>query len=120
MTDPAWNLANGTNNTAIFNTADATPTVSDTVYINDLRFSNTTSIAGSGLIVSRNYIYAVSNATINANHSRSSGAGGTLNVYGPGTLTFGGASVVNGQFVLNSGEMVIGASCATRTLTSQP
>lgn len=46
LTGIPWDVTNGGTNTAVFNTAGATPTVSGTVWANGITFANTATISG--------------------------------------------------------------------------
>jgi fibronectin-binding autotransporter adhesin len=117
VTSPAWNQANGTNNAAVFNTAGATPTVSDTVYANKITFSNTATISGSGTITlgkkgaTNPSITAVSNATIS---SVLAGTAGTTTATkdGSGTLLLTTAtSPYSGALTVSAGELSLASGC---------
>ena len=48
-TDP-WTATNGPSNIATFNTASATPNLTDTIFANGITFSNTATVTGVGTI----------------------------------------------------------------------
>ena len=111
VTDPAWNLANGAVNTARFNTADATPSVSGIVYANRLTFDNTATIGGSGTITLNG---TTPKLTVNANATINSALAGTVAVTkdGSGTLVLANAiSPYSGALTVTNGELNLASGC---------
>ncbi len=106
--DPAWDITNGADNKAIFNTAGDLATLSGAVYTGGITFSQTGSVSdGSSSLNSINYatnggsmafnVAAGKLGTINANinYGGTGAAGNILNLSGGGALTLAkGATLV--------------------------
>ena len=99
-----WNGV-ATDNWAIFDSADATPSVNGSVYVNRIVFSNTATIGGSGSITLNGASHVVttySNATINAPISKGSGI---FTKNGTRMLTLSNATIISGESSVAGGTL---------------
>ena len=114
VTGTPWDLANGTNNAAVFNTAGATPSVSGTVYVNAITFDNTATVGGGTIALGRKgatqpSITANSDVTINASLTNTAtttpltkNGAGTLVLAGNSTFSSMALSVSQGKLVMTA------------------
>lgn len=113
-TTPLWDLANGTNNVALFNANADTATVSGTVYANGVTFNSpavnavitngTLTLGGLTPAISYGVVTAGVNSAISATPevTISGSSGGRLELGGGGNNSFaGGVSVSGGYIVMN-------------------
>jgi fibronectin-binding autotransporter adhesin len=118
LTGIPWDVTNGGTNTAVFNTAGATPTVSGTVWANGITFANTATISG-GVI---NLAGTTPTITTTASGTISSFLAGTAGFTkaGAGTLVLslpsGTTNPLSGTTTISSGTISLtGTSVNTTT-----
>ncbi|MCX5653715.1 MAG: autotransporter-associated beta strand repeat-containing protein, partial [Planctomycetota bacterium] len=102
-----WDSTNGIGNTAVFNTAGATATVSGTVYTNGITFGNTATVSGGdaiNLAGTTPTITATNNGTISSVLDGTAG----LTKAGNGTLTLSGANIYTGTTTVGGGTLQVG------------
>jgi len=109
VTGTPWDSSNGSNNTAYFNSAGATPSVSGTVYVDGITFGNTATIGGGTVTLAG----STPTLTMNADGTISAGLAGTNGFVksGSGTLT------VTGNYQGYTGDVVIIAGKLTLSRT---
>ncbi|MCX5653716.1 MAG: autotransporter-associated beta strand repeat-containing protein, partial [Planctomycetota bacterium] len=110
-----WDSTNGIGNTATFNTAGATATVSDTVYTTGITFGDTATISGGTI----NLAGTTPTITATNNGAISSVLDGTagLTKSGNGTLTLSGANIFSGVTTISAGALRISDASGLGTTT---
>jgi fibronectin-binding autotransporter adhesin len=116
VTGTPWDSTNGPSNSAVFNTAGATPTVSGTVWVNAITFSNTANISGGTIALAGSgpTITASANATIASILTGSAG----LTKAGNSTLTLAAANTYTGNTSINGGGITLDFSGASSPATN--
>ncbi|MCX7417867.1 MAG: autotransporter-associated beta strand repeat-containing protein [Planctomycetia bacterium] len=115
ITGTPWDVTSGGLNSAVFNTASATPTVSGTVYVNAITFSQTATVSGGTITLAgiAPTITTSANATITSTLTGTSGlvkAGGSM-------LTLNASNGYTGATIINGGTLAVAASQATSGFT---
>jgi hypothetical protein len=101
-----WDSTNGIGNTATFNIAGATATVSDTVYTNGITFGDTATISGSTINLAGTTPTITANADATISSQILSDTAG-LTKQGLGALTLSGSNTVGGLITSSAGTFTI-------------
>ncbi len=115
LTGTPWDITNGGTNAAIFNTANATPTVSGTVWANGITFANAATISG-GVINLAGTTPTITNTASGTISSVLDGSAG-LTKAGAGTLVLSGSNSFGGGVTLTGGQVQINNANALGTGT---
>ena len=111
-----WDATNGPTNTAFFSTANASATVSGTVWTNAISFSDTGTISGGTITLagSSPAVTASANATIGSVLTGTMG----LRKLGSGTLSISGANTYTGTTTISAGAFQLGVGGTTGSLST--